>query len=91
MTHYSTRHTVEAVCKDLRELLDAGVVRESESPFSFPIVVIGKKNGNIIDYHNLDFQTIKDALPNSEESFTALIGSKWFSVLDLKSGYLRLR
>lgn len=82
---------IEAVRKHLKELLDAGVIRESESPFSSPIVVVKKKNGDIrlcIDFRKLNMQTIKDAyaLPNLEESFSALSGSKWFSVLDLKSG-----
>lgn len=37
-------------------------------------------------------QTIKDAyaLRNLEETFSALRGSKWFSVLDLKSGYYQI-
>ena len=37
-------------------------------------------------------QTIKDAyaLPNLEESFSALTGSQWFSVMDLKSGYYQI-
>lgn len=86
---------VDAVRKHLQELLEAGVIRESESPFSSPIVVIRKKNGSVrlcIDYRKLNMQTIKDAyaLPNVEESFRALTGSKWFSVLDLKSGYYQI-
>ncbi|KAK7938973.1 hypothetical protein WMY93_002299 [Mugilogobius chulae] len=86
---------IEAVRNHLRDLLTAGVIRESESPFSSPIVVVRKKNGDVrlcIDYRKLNMQTIKDAyaLPNLEESFSALCGSKWFSVLDLKSGYYQI-
>ena len=85
----------EAVRLHLKELLDAGVIRESESPFSSPIVVVKKKNGAIrlcVDYRKLNNQTIKDAyaLPNIEETFAALTGSKWFSVMDLKSGYYQV-
>uniref|UniRef100_A0A3P9CQ39 ribonuclease H n=1 Tax=Maylandia zebra TaxID=106582 RepID=A0A3P9CQ39_9CICH len=88
-------HDVEAVRKHLRELLDVGVIRESESPFASPIVVVKKKDGSVrlcIDYRRLNLQTIKDAyaLPNLEEAFSALAGSKWFSVLDLKSGYYQI-
>ncbi|XP_068078506.1 heat shock 70 kDa protein 12B isoform X1 [Danio rerio] len=84
-----------AVRKHLQELLDAGIIRESESPFSSPIVVVRKKNGEVrlcVDYRKLNLQTIKDAyaLPNLEETFSALTGSKWFSVLDLKSGYYQI-
>lgn len=86
---------IQAVRKHLHELLDAGIIRESESSFSSPIVVVRKKNGDVrlcIDYRKLNTQTVKDAyaLPNLEETFTALHGSKWFSVLDLKSGYYQI-
>lgn len=86
---------IEAVRQHLRDLLEAGVIRESESSFSSPIVVVRKKNGDIrlcIDYRKLNLQTVKDAypLPNLEESLSALSGSKWFSVLDLKSGYYQI-
>lgn len=45
-----------------------------------------------INYRKLNSQTIKDtyALPNLEEVFSVLTGSKWFSVLDLKSGYYQI-
>lgn len=86
---------LEAVRDHLRDLLEAGIIRESKSPFSSPIVVVRKRNGSIrlcIDYRKLNLQTIKDAyaLPNLEESFSALTGSKWFTVLDLKSGYYQI-
>lgn len=85
----------EAVKQHLRELLDAGIIRESESPFASPIVVVKKKNGKIrlcVDYRKLNMRTIKDAyaLPNIEETFSALSGAKWFSVMDLKSGYYQV-
>lgn len=86
---------VEAVRKHLQELLDAGVIRESESPFSSLIVLVRKKNGQVrlcIDYRKLNLQTVKDAyaLPRMDNTFAALSGSRWFSVLDLKSGYYQI-
>lgn len=86
---------IEAVRRHIQELLDAGVIRESESPFASPIVVVRKKNGQVrlcIDYRRLNIQTIKDAynLPKLEDTFSALNGSQWFSVLDLKSGYYQI-
>lgn len=85
----------EAVKKHLQTLLNAGIIRESESSFASPIVVVRKKNGDVrlcVDYRKLNMQTIKDAyaLPNLEESFSALAGSQWFSVMDLKSGYYQV-
>ena len=86
---------LDAVKQHLKELLESGVIRESESPFASPIVVVRKKNGSVrlcIDYRKLNTQTIKDAypLPKLEDTFMALSGSKWFSVLDLKSGYYQI-
>lgn len=85
----------EAVKKHLQTLLNAGIIRESESSFTSPIVVVRKKNGDVrlcVDYRKLNMQTIRDAyaLPNLEESFSALAGSQWFSVMDLKSGYYQV-
>lgn len=85
----------EAVKKHLKTLLNAGIIRESESPFSSPIVVVRKKDGDVrlcVDYRKLNLQTIKDAyaLPLLEESFSVLAGSKWFSVMDLKAGYYQI-
>lgn len=65
---------VDAVKKHLQELLESGIIRESESPFASPIVVVRKKNGSVrlcIDFRKFNSQTIKDAyaLQNLEEVF----------------------
>lgn len=55
---------VDTVGKHLQELLDSGVIRELESPFASPIVVVRKKNGSVrlcIDYRKLNLQTVKVA------------------------------
>lgn len=75
--------------------VDAGTICKSESPFASPIVVVRKRDNSVrlcIDYRKLNSQTIKDAyaLPNLEEAFSALTGSKWLSVLDLKSSYYQI-
>ncbi len=47
----------EAVRLHLKELCDANIIRESESPFASPIVVVKKKSGAIrlcIDYCKLN-------------------------------------
>ena len=76
----------------IQDLLQRGVVRVSCSPYSSPIVVVQKKCGDIrmcVDYRQLNAKTRKDAypLPRIEESLDALTGAKWFSTLDLASGY----
>lgn len=86
---------LDAVRRHLQELSEAGIICESESLFSSPTVVVRYKNGALrlsVDYRKLNLQTIKGAyaLPNLEEAFSALMGSKWFSVLNLESGYYQI-
>ncbi|KAL7844792.1 hypothetical protein SRHO_G00233310 [Serrasalmus rhombeus] len=81
--------------KHLQDLLAAGIIEESNSPYASPIVLVRKKSGElrmVVDYRKLNNLTKKDAypLPRIEETFTLLSGSKWFSVLDLKSGFYQL-
>ena len=76
----------------IQELVEHQVVRPSSSPYASPIVVVQKKDGSIrlcVDYRQLNAKTRKDAfpLPRIEESLDALSGAKWFSTLDLASGY----
>ena len=77
----------------LRQLLAAGIIRRSHSPWSSNVVLCRKKDGGklrmCIDYRQLNTNTIKDsyALPRSEEILEALGGNHYYTVLDMKSGY----
>lgn len=82
----------DAVKTHIRQLLDSKVIRESNSPYASPIVIVRKKDGTIrlcVDYRQLNSKTRRDTfpLPRIEESLDALSGAKWFSTLDLASGY----
>ena len=82
----------DEVRKLIREMLDAGAIRESHSPWASPVVLVRKKDGSLrfcIDYRKLNERTVRDAyaLPRIEETLDALHGATWFSSLDLKAGY----
>lgn len=82
----------EEVKQHIRELLHRDIIRESTSAYASPIVIVRKKNGELrlcVDYRKLNSKTIKDAypLPRVEESFDTLCGSRYFSTMDLTSGY----
>lgn len=86
---------LEALREHLLELKGAGIITESRSPYASPIVVVRKKNGKIrmcVDYRTLNRRTTPDqyTVPKIEDALTCLNGSKWFSVLDLRSGYYQV-
>ncbi|GKF32013.1 reverse transcriptase, partial [Tanacetum coccineum] len=50
----------------VQEFLDTRVIRQSHSPFAFPIVMVKKKNNTwrmCVDYRKLNNNTIKDKFP----------------------------
>lgn len=80
------------VRKMLIEMEVAGVIRPSKSPYASPVVVVTKKDGSLrlcIDYRKLNSCSTRDAfpLPRIEEALEALGQAKFFSTLDLTSGY----
>ena len=82
----------QEVREHLKEMLEVGAIRPSTSPFSSNVVVVRKKDGSIrfcVDYRRLNNRTIKDAqaIPRVEDTLHLLAGSKYFTKLDLRSGY----
>ena len=86
---------LDEVGKHLRDLLKKDIITESTSPYAAPIVIVRKKDNSIrlcVDYRRLNDETIPDAfpLPRIDESFDLLAGAKYFSTLDLGSGYYQI-
>ncbi|XP_062374615.1 uncharacterized protein LOC134062574 isoform X2 [Sardina pilchardus] len=76
----------------LQGMLASGIVTESSSPWAAPVVLVRKKDGSwrfCVDYRKLNAVTHKDSfpLPRIEESLTSLKKARWYSTLDLASGY----
>jgi hypothetical protein len=76
----------------LNDIQRRGVIEESDSPLSSLVVLVRKKNGELrfcVEYRKLNDVTQKDCFPLSriDDTLDTLSGAKWFSTLDLKSGY----
>ena len=75
------------------EMLEAGgIIRRSQSPWSFPVVVVDKKDGSkrfCVDFRQLNKITkpISYPLPVIDDILARLGKAKYFTTLDLKSGY----
>lgn len=82
----------EEVRQHLKGMLESGAIRESKSPYSSNIVLIRKKDGALrlcIDMRQLNAKTVKDAysLPRINDTIDTLVGARYFSKLDLHSGF----
>lgn len=82
----------DVVKSKVQSLLDAGVIRESSSPFASPILLVKKKDGSdrmVVDYRELNANTRPEhyPLPRIDEQVDRLSGAHYFSSLDMASGY----
>ena len=83
---------IEEVREHLQEMLNTEVIKESSSLYSSNVVIVRKKDGTIrfcVDFRRLNNKTIKDAyaIPRVEDTLHLLSGAKYFSKIDLRSGY----
>ncbi|KAL0869533.1 hypothetical protein ABMA27_005803 [Loxostege sticticalis] len=80
----------------VQDLIRHGIVRPSTSSYSSPIVLVRKKNGEVrmcIDYRALNRKTVKEnyPLPRVDDQLDDLAGFKYYTTLDLKSGYYQIQ
>ena len=82
--------------KQLEELQRIGFIRPSSSPWGAPVLFVKKKDGSMrlcVYYRALNEVTIKNKypLPRIDDLFDQLKGAKFFSKIDLRSGYFQLK
>ena len=80
----------------IEEALRRGWIRHSTSPAGAPILFVPKKDGTLrlcVDYRGLNNVTIKDRcpLPLIGETLDRLSGARYYTTLDLKDAYHRIR
>ena len=84
------------VARQLEDMQKSGVIQPSKSPWSSPVVMVRKRDGThrfCVDYRKLNTVTKADTfpLPRIDDLLDQLGQAKYFSLVDLASGYWQIR
>ena len=87
---------LEELRRQLKELLDAGFIQPSKAPYGAPVLFQRKHDGSLrmcIDYRALNKVTVKNKypIPLIADLFDQLGRARYFTKLDLRSGYYQVR
>ena len=75
--------------KIVQEMLDTRIIEHPSSPWASPIILVSKQDGSTrfcVDYRRLNVITKLDEFP-LPWSLDLLTGMKYFTTLDLATGY----
>ena len=86
---------LEEVHASLRDMLEAGVIHPSQSPWCNAVVLV-QKDGALhfcMDFRRLNMHMTKDSypLPQIQEVLETMAGSVHFSLMDFKSGFWQIK
>ena len=92
-TPFAVRHEIAV---QLQKMLEQKVIQPSSSPWASPIVLVRKKDGSLrfcVDYRSLNSVTKPNCfpLPRIDDMLDQLGNMKYFSTLDLASGYWQVK
>lgn len=85
----------EAIRSQVEQIMQDHVIQPYRSPWASPVVLVKKKDGTLrfcVDYRKLNQVTKKDVypLPRIDGSLYWLRHARYFSSMDLKSGYWQI-
>ena len=89
------RKQKEELERQIKEMMATNVIQHSTFPWAAPVILVEKKSGELrfcIDYRKLNSLTKKDSfpLPRIDSTLDRLYGKKFFTTLDLASGYWQI-
>ena len=87
---------LEEVCASLRDMLEAGAIHLSQSPWCNAVILVWKKDATLhfcMDFRCLNTRMKKDSypLPWIQEALESMVGSAHFSSMDFKSGFWQIK
>ena len=79
----------------MTKMMSADIIRPSTSPWASPIVIVDKKDKSkhfCVDFRRVNACTVPNSypLPQIDDILASLGGAKYFSKMDLKSGYWQI-
>lgn len=85
----------DVIQAEVDKMLSKDIIEPSCSPWASPVVLVKKKDGTwrfCVDYRHLNNITKKDVypLPRIDDALDSLHGAKYFSSIDLRSGYWQI-
>ena len=90
-----SRREQDAIHEQVQQMLADDIIQPSTSPWASPVVLVKKKDGTLrfcVDYRKLNNVTKKDVypLPRIDDSLDRLRHARYFSSMDLRSGYWQI-
>ena len=87
---------LEEVCASLQDMLEAGAICLSQSPWCNAVVLVWNKDGTLhfcVDFICLNAHMRKNSypLPQIHEALESMAGSAHFSSMDFKSGFWQIK
>ncbi|KAI8498470.1 hypothetical protein Bbelb_236720 [Branchiostoma belcheri] len=84
-----------ALQREIQNLQELGIIQESESPYSAPVVLVNKKDGGVrmcVDYRKLNNNTSADRypMPRIDEIIDGVGTARYISVIDLTKGFYQI-
>ena len=89
-------HAEDVVKREVDNMLKMGIIKESNSPYASPIVLVKKKDNQTrfcIDFRRVNLITVGNAqkIPDPDQLFTKLRHARFFTKLDMTKGYWQIK
>ncbi|CAF1639495.1 unnamed protein product, partial [Didymodactylos carnosus] len=80
------------ISEEISQMLKQGIIEQANSPYAAPVTLQSKRDGTLrfcIDFRQLNSVTVRDVypLPRIDDTLDQLQNAKYFTSLDLKSGF----